>query len=224
MKNLYSTFLVLIVLFTSSCASKEDKANKLIKQYMFENLHDFSSYEPISTEVDSAFSSILDDSTIVSYANKILKLEYKQEEIMESLHRNAIERKEYHNYTDIVQLFENQANQLLLTYDSLNNEIYSIEYLMTPLIDSFNSKFIGFQVTHNFRSKAPIGNYVLTEVIFLMDTNFSSINEMSSKNLSDLDLIINRVQNKTKSQFFRIINRSTSTNKQIFNNNGLENN
>ncbi|HOD62354.1 MAG TPA: hypothetical protein PKG96_09675 [Bacilli bacterium] len=68
MKNSLLLFLVFIILTLVSCQSKEEKAAKLIKEEMYKTLYDFSSYEPIETTIDSAFTSIYRDSTILVYA------------------------------------------------------------------------------------------------------------------------------------------------------------
>ena len=59
----------------SGCKSKEEKANELIKDDMFKVLYDFASYEPIETNIDSAFTSVYTDSIItrpVSYTHLTL--------------------------------------------------------------------------------------------------------------------------------------------------------
>ena len=52
----------------SGCKSKEEKANELIKDDMFKVLYDFASYEPIETNIDSAFTSVYTDSIITRHA------------------------------------------------------------------------------------------------------------------------------------------------------------
>ncbi|MDO5665804.1 MAG: hypothetical protein Q4G63_11190 [Bacteroidia bacterium] len=70
MKNKISLLLMLIFILTS-CMNKEKKAEKLIKENMFESLYDFSSYEPVKIEkIDSAFSTPETDSIIYSNAVK----------------------------------------------------------------------------------------------------------------------------------------------------------
>ena len=63
------------------CKSKEDKANELIKDYMFKNLYDFESYQPIETTIDSAFHTIYNDSTALYYAYSILFSEEEQNDL-----------------------------------------------------------------------------------------------------------------------------------------------
>ncbi len=63
--------IILIAVIFTACQSKEEKLNKLIKDDLFKTLYDFESYEPIETIIDSAFTSIYRDSTILySAANK----------------------------------------------------------------------------------------------------------------------------------------------------------
>ena len=65
------TLLFIVVSATmllSGCKSKEEKANELIKDDMFKVLYDFASYEPIETNIDSAFTSVYTDSIITRHA------------------------------------------------------------------------------------------------------------------------------------------------------------
>ena len=49
----YISIFVICLTFLG-CTSREEKANKLIKQDMFKTLCDFECYEPIETQLDSA--------------------------------------------------------------------------------------------------------------------------------------------------------------------------
>lgn len=61
-------WIAIIIPILSSCKSKEEKATEMIKNEMFKTLYDFESYQPIETKVDSAYTSIYTDSTIISHA------------------------------------------------------------------------------------------------------------------------------------------------------------
>lgn len=52
----YTILLVLAIVSFSACKSNEQKAAALIKDYMFKNLFDYESYEPIETSIDSAYN------------------------------------------------------------------------------------------------------------------------------------------------------------------------
>lgn len=51
-KTVFISSFVLLSFIVQSCKSDVDKANDLIKDYMFENIGDFKSYEVIDTEID----------------------------------------------------------------------------------------------------------------------------------------------------------------------------
>ena len=72
---------VSICLSFTQCKSKEDKANELIKDYMFKNLYDFESYQPIETKIDSAFHTIYNDSTAMYYAYSMILSKERQEDL-----------------------------------------------------------------------------------------------------------------------------------------------
>jgi hypothetical protein len=42
-------------MFLTSCKSEIEKAEEIIRAYMFETLYDYDSYQPINTEKDGAF-------------------------------------------------------------------------------------------------------------------------------------------------------------------------
>ena len=46
-------FLLAMVAFLYSCKSEKDKAEEIIRNFMFESLLDYDSYQPISTEISA---------------------------------------------------------------------------------------------------------------------------------------------------------------------------
>ena len=54
-------FILISFIVLSSCVSRDDKINSLIKDNLFSTLDDFDSFEFVSMEVDSTFASIYND-------------------------------------------------------------------------------------------------------------------------------------------------------------------
>ena len=64
MKNILLVLIVCLVALGSCKESNEDKAKKLIKEYVQKNANDPNSYESVELEkIDTLFSSYWDDST-----------------------------------------------------------------------------------------------------------------------------------------------------------------
>ena len=174
-------YILISVLAVAACSSKEDKANKLIKDYMFKHLHDFKSYEVVETKVDTLYNTPLWDSECIAYAtiaNEHLKKaeEYKSE--AESDHRSMDIWSDGWSYTS-----RNEYNKAYKSW--LNNKMdettEKITYLtaakkLREKLDSLDGKEqIGWLVNHTFRSNTLGGNSSLGHYIFLMDKNFKEI-------------------------------------------------
>lgn len=68
MRRIIKLGIILAVCFSvGACKSKEDKALALIDKQMFSSLYDYESYQPIGTQIDSAFN-------VVEYNDEIIAL------------------------------------------------------------------------------------------------------------------------------------------------------
>jgi hypothetical protein len=165
-----------------SCQTKEDKANKLIKENMYKTLYDFASYEPIETIIDSAFTSIYRDSSILHKAHMIdvlldLSSEYLEKakdssssmEIWsDSYSYSSYGRSKYNSARDEVNEFLGKSkNYLNITY--LYQDSIKIE------VSNFTKTFIGWQANHKFRCKTKGGSSSLADYIYVFDKEFKKI-------------------------------------------------
>ena len=179
MKKVSLVFFV-IVLLLSACQSKEEKANEMIKEELYKTLYDFSSYEPIETTIDSAFTSIYKDSTILYNAillQATMKLaDEKLEEIRDAFSSIEIWQNSYSSYgrRKFYELREKIEEDLeeAKVYQKLMNEI---TIGMKKEIDKFEPTFYGFQATHRFRCKTKGGNFTLADYLYIFDEDFKTI-------------------------------------------------
>jgi len=139
------------ILFLAACQTetKEDRANRLIEAEMLRTLGDISDYEPIGTTVDSAFTSILTDPQIRTYA-RIAMEAFQAQQMYEAAMNDR----------------ESDANLLLAAQKSLQ---------IRHLINNFERKFIGYRATHRFRVRNDIGGSTLRNYVFIIDPNFEEI-------------------------------------------------
>ena len=194
MKRLLLSLLTMILCLSfTQCKSKEDKANELIKDYMFKNLYDFESYQPIETKIDSAFHTIYNDSTAIRYAYFILLSQEKQEDLKReydhiktsidiwcdggSYYSSYIHRK---CQDCLDEAKENLAEQLfwLAKIDTYRDSLVSLS-------DTLNKEFIGWKVTHDFRCKTKGGNPDIGHYEYIMDKDIKTI--LSKKDVDDKD-------------------------------------
>ena len=78
-------FLAPLLFFSACTPSKEEKAAKIAKSEMMKILYNADSYEPIETQIDSAYTSIYTDLDVIRAAHDLIEL--NAEEKKERLQR-----------------------------------------------------------------------------------------------------------------------------------------
>jgi hypothetical protein len=189
MNRKFLVFGIIALLFVA-CRSKEEKANELIKVELHKTLYDFTSYDPIETIVDSAFSSIYEDSVILSYAYTIQACLDLYNEHMEET-KEAISSAEIwsDSYSSYGRSKFNDAREKAQT--NLDKAKFYIQKatetrpLIKEKIDSFTPSFLGFQAKHKFRCKTKGGHSSLANYLYIMDEKFKKV--LSVIDLDDED-------------------------------------
>ena len=185
----------IMALFLFSCGrSKEERAIELIQAELFRTLHDFSSYEPIETVVDSAFSCVYTDPIIVLLAtlasihlentNDHLERVRRSTRTMEIWQnsRTAYGRSRFNEANRESRRHLDRASHYLDLYHSGLCEIQE-------LINDFESEFIGFHAKHRFRSRTLGGNFRVSTNLYLIDPNFTEIISVRDLNCEDKEEI-----------------------------------
>lgn len=179
MKNAH-LILILFMLALVSCQSKEEKANKLIKDEMYKTLYDFSSYEPIETVVDSAFTSIYRDTLILAYArlmNEYLEMTNEFIEKSEDLQSDleirggSNSRQGLSNYKKAIE----ELNSNLDTAQVYMNRFIEIKKRTKERAENFQKYFCGWQAKHKFRYKTKGGSFDLPNYLYLFDSDLKKI-------------------------------------------------
>jgi len=143
-------------------------------------MYDFSSYEPIETKIDSAFSSIYRDSLIIIYA-------YLAKQETENINECVNNVRQAHSTMEIY--FDSRSSSGRLRYDrarreaeeNLNKAKESLDYmkslygLMRERSDTFKKEFIGWQATHRYRAKTRGGHYALGDNLYIFDYRLDNI-------------------------------------------------
>ncbi len=179
MKKLIYIFTILMMV--CSCASKEDKANKLIDQYMYKHLHDYKSYEPIETKLDTLFNSPITDEECIEIVKSMSKhLDKKKEYDDEADHDDrtmdiwsggwsATSRSEYQ------KAYKSWCEH---KRSSIKENIYVLEDVKKLLkrMEVLDGKTqIGWIASHSFRSNTLGGNSSLGNYTFFVDKDIKEI-------------------------------------------------
>lgn len=191
MKRQILLFGIIALVFVS-CKSNVEKAEEIIKAELFKTLYDFASYEPIETIVDSAFSSVYRDSTILSYAFTIQAYYdlYKEEfaEAQDGLSSLETWVGSYSSYgISKVNAAKEQFETHIAKAQYYLSKADSTRSLLKEELDRFNPAFCGYQAKHKFRCKTKGGNFTIENYIYIIDEKFKKV--LSVSNPEDEDEI-----------------------------------
>ncbi|MBR1512720.1 MAG: hypothetical protein IJ622_00335 [Bacteroidales bacterium] len=168
----------------SGCSSKEDRANKLIKERMSKTLYDFNSYDPIETIVSEAKATMYNDTACWNDGSLLaasMKLGLKYAEDMKdakdymdiwgppSYYSSSYSDNKYYKYKneyeDAVNSFKSTHEVCKIIVESLRNKITDLD----------ENNIIGWEIMHKFRCKTKGGYSTIGNYRFVMDKGFNSI-------------------------------------------------
>lgn len=167
---------MMLISIIVGCESNEKKADKLIKEYLFRTLYDFKSYEPILTEIDSAFTSLYMDSAILhhagmidDYTEKISEENSTIKENMESL--SLIQAQKGVETSKLNQSISTSESKIAQYKENIQLHIDSIKMSASNL----DVKFEGWHAKHRFRANNEDGVSDLAELHFYFDERVKKI-------------------------------------------------
>lgn len=217
-RNLFVIVYVFAGLLVS-CTSNEEKADKLIKQYMFENLYDYQSYEPTKTQVDTLYSDVFLDKDVIAIAyraydclNKVAEHMEKAEDIKEEVERmeQLLGRNSFAKTR--IDMLKNKYEENISKANKMKKEaFYNLLYILDANYKAkqIKEEMLGWKVTHKFRCNTRGGYLSLGEYVFLVDRDFTEIFDtiiydeeyLTAKEMinvalqSDRDAILTEIQN-----------------------------
>ena len=184
MKHIKFYLPILLAIMLVSCASKEDKANKLIKQYMYESLYDYESYEPMKTTVDTLYADIRLDKEAYALAMVGQK---NLEKVNEYLDKAKSAQRSMDIWSDSYTSYgRSQYNEAKAMFrDNLNEArrcMRQVYAAMLKILDREEAlqqcnkdEFVGWKVEHRFRCKTKGGNSTIGEYVFTTDKDLKEI-------------------------------------------------
>jgi len=162
MKRILSLLLTsaIIGMVALSCTSNEKKAEKLIKDYMFKNLHDYSSYEPVETKIDTAFANPIFDTELVALAFSASNyFEAAKDATDEAEYASTsldIWRSSYSSYgkSEYKKAREKLGDCLQKYVDNMDKFFEIAENIKEKASEIDEKEVVGWMVSHKFRSKS----------------------------------------------------------------------
>ena len=196
---LFSTCILLCIITLNSCKSKEEKALEIIKNEMFKTLYDFESYEPIETNIDSSFSSLYTDTTILRRGYMIAALLDQSDEYIEKIEdakstmeiwSDSYSSYSRNRYNEAKEEFDENLEKAIFVLDIVKSQSDTIRNIANNYVSEFN----GWKVSHKFRCKTKGGNPTIGNYTYIFDKDMKSI--IYREDIDDEDL--NRVKKLIK--------------------------
>lgn len=190
----------LVMLSVSCSKSLEDKANALIKDDMNKVLYHPETYDPVETQVDSAFTPF-DDPVFYEKTVQLCKLQISIDKydrnmkdakssmsIWSSPYESAYGRNEYQEAKE--------------EYDENSQNKKSAEIKANKLIDELKTRlnkerqFIGFKAKHRYRVENNAGQTAFGEVKYLFDESMERVivsYDMESEEYRIVQIVYNQM-------------------------------
>lgn len=169
------------------CSSKEDKAFKLVKDYMWQTLN-YNDVDSLDISIDSAFTSKYTNPMVINYAQMILNNSIEVTICDNTLASSQNKEEFMFSYTEEDKLF---CDTLIQRKKDALNAIYVYSDSIRLLSKDIDKKFQGWRITCNFKGKEQAD---LNELVFIVDENMRQIFDVKKNNkvAIDLDSIIKR--------------------------------
>lgn len=171
-------YIVAVMLLVCSCA-KSDKAkiNALIKSDLSQTMHDFKSYEPVATDIDSVFDAAYLNKRawnlseqIISNINQLEDIDSELESMKFEMQMAGIsgDRSRLKQLSDDMDSQLANMKRLIDDNERLSGEIRSIN-------EAAGHKFVGYYCTHKFRCNNAMGNKIIATASFYITADCSQI-------------------------------------------------
>jgi hypothetical protein len=162
--------LVACMLIVSSCQfTKQQKTEKLIKEYMKTHLNDYDSYQVVKTETaDTVYKDYLIDDRVGKALFGLLLAQKNLVSLEDSL---------LTEYLDKPIDLQSDAYIAMSEKRLKNNQekLYTLTSQIKANKDSYKKTFKGWSVTQSYRAKNGFGALGLHSTIFTIDSAFTKV-------------------------------------------------
>lgn len=176
--------LSIVMVVCLSCGSKttsEQRAQKLIKDHLYETLHDYKSYEFVKFgKLDSTFTSVADEPAYATAGKTFDSLLKESEENLEQAKRYSS-----------AYLYGNIGRKFLAKAERCHDMLAPIAVWLDSFKANFHGRFNGWSMTHSYRAKSLGGNLGISHDIYYFNIAIDSLLE-NRDNSRDDDHSINK--------------------------------
>lgn len=194
--------LALLLVLLVSCSSNEDKANRLIKKEMKKTLFIADSYEPVETQLDSAFAPF-DNPELFDFFQYSEELEKVKLDIKHAKSSMSIWSESYSSLGES-QFVKNEYEEARREYEqavarekTLTDIMMNKATKLKKMLES-PSEFIGYKAVHSYRAKNNAGQVLLGKNIFFFDPEIEHVlaqYDMGSSEYTACQLALEEVKN-----------------------------
>lgn len=167
MKNFIYLSLFSVALIIVSCGSNENKAQKLVKDYLSKNLNDASSYEAVEfSGLDSLFNPYIN----TPEGNEL----WEKQGLTGTFHKRAFD-------LEVAVITETNPETIAMYEDSI--KIYKqleeeYEKLYNEKAKEYKGDFNGWTITHKYRAKNKLGATIIESKNFNLNKEITEITEV----------------------------------------------
>lgn len=207
MKNFITLLFCAVALIMTSCTiSKEEKAEKLVKQTLKNYLYHPDSYEPLSTKVDSIFIDVTTIDPILKISDDIKdliskinscesKIEYAESSMEIWAYNGYSSQYSRGNYARAKREKEEAKSNLEKYTKKLPEQIATLK----ENVAKYNKGvFTGWAITHRFRSLDGAGSIKIPgEMVFFCNEEFTTCSGYEIDKLENFARILKTVTEAT---------------------------
>lgn len=179
-------------------AKRQALAEQTVRKLVCDNLYYPESYDPVSTEVDSAFYGPMTDGDCVQAAYELIDLESEYTKAKETYEEKAHEFKMM-GYNNFFRELRVERDNAAAKMKELSPKIKRRKDIIKNRDASRDGEFIGWVVTHRYRASTNSGNVTFGNVAYILDPEMSpqyyfrySLDDNDKGNLEAISKVIQK--------------------------------
>ena len=171
-------------------------AEKAVKKLVCDNLYYPNTYDPVKTEVDSAFYGYMLDPDCINAAVELIDLRSKYESAKSTYDEKANDVKVFGG-SGVFRHLRVERDDAAAEMKELKPKIEKYESIIKNRDDSKDGKFVGWVITHRYRAANSNNVVSFGEVLYVLDQQMNenyivrySLDEKDKKNLENVRKVI----------------------------------
>ena len=178
MKKFSFSLMLATILLTACHNSPIDKANKLIMEEVQKTLYIPDSYDPVDTQLDSAFAPYDDP----DFCIKASELQEKERELQRHKEKAKFAKSSMSIWSNPYSAFaKNEYQESKAEYREANKKAKETEKDIQEISTYLNQreqeqpKFIGYKAYHRYQAENNAGQVLMNDEVFLIDKELTQI-------------------------------------------------